>query len=59
MEYVIKIVGCAVLALLCVAIPMLTVLSLFYKWSVFLSVCLIALSFVIVCCIFFALMNVE
>ena len=59
MEHVIKIAGCAILALLCVAVPMLTVLSLVYQWIAPLSICLIALSLAIVCIIFFALMNVE
>ncbi len=59
MEYAIKIAGCAVLALLCVAIPMLTVLSFIYRWSVLFSICSTGLSFAIVCIIFLALMNVE
>ena len=59
MDYLIKIVGCAVLALLCIAIPMLTVLSIVYQWSVFLAFCLIVVSFVIAVTIFIALMDVE
>lgn len=59
MGHVIKIVGCVVLALLCVEIPMLTVLSFVYHWSGLVTTCLIVVSFGIACGIFAALMNVE
>lgn len=58
MEYVIKIAGCAVLAILCVAAPMLTVLSFVYQWGAPLSFCLTLLSIAIAFGIFVALMNV-
>ena len=57
MDIVIKLVGCIVLALSCIAIPILGVLSIVYQWITFLSFCFILLSFVIVVVIFLALMD--
>lgn len=59
MGYVIKIVGCVVLALFCVAIPILTALSFVYEWSGAVSFLLVVVSVAITSSIFVALMNVE
>jgi len=59
MEYAIKVAGCAVLALLCVAVPILTVLSFVYQWGYYLSLSLTLLSAVIALSIFKALMLIE
>lgn len=57
MDVVIKLVGCMVLALSCIAIPILAVLSIVYQWFTFFSFCLILGSFIIVVAIFSALMD--
>lgn len=59
MKCVFKIIGCALLGFLCVAVPVLTAFSLVYQWGTFLSLCLLGLSIADGCIISIAFVRQE